>query len=131
MTWIREFDESYAVPDCITQAEGIRDISWHNDVCPSFDVPLGKLMHALTIWADHPDLEKRELPGPRFSVAYLDYDKDDDDPSGPFGSWEVNGGILLETDDETLVIPEYLRLLKVYRQWKSGEATFPKGKKEQ
>jgi hypothetical protein len=75
--WVSEFGEEYAVPDAIAQAEGIEDLSWHNDVCPSFGLHVAEgdepYAHTVRIWCDHPDPEQsgwgtRDCP--RFQVAY-------------------------------------------------------------
>ena len=44
------------------------DNSWHNDVCPSLDYPLGG-EKVLRIWFDYHDPEMRECGGKRFIVA--------------------------------------------------------------
>ena len=119
--WIAEFDESYGVPDCIAQAEGLRDTSWHNNTCPSFDVSLGHLEHSLCIWVEHPEIEQRENPysGPRFMIEFADYGKFGDD--APFGKQTDTCAILFETEDETLVVPAYLKFLKQYRDWRDSK----------
>lgn len=124
--WTQEFDESYAVPDCIAMAEGLVDTSWHNNVCPSFQVECSTdangvtLIHDLIIWADHPDPDQREIPSNSRFLIQMSADGMGfwQDGDGPFG-YE---GELFATDDETLVIPEYLRLLKEYRAWLKARA---------
>lgn len=71
--WVHEFGEDYAVPDEITQLEGIEDTSWHNDAAASFglygEAPDGQ-MHHLVIWVSHPDPERREYPeNGRYAVS--------------------------------------------------------------
>lgn len=72
MTWDYEHGEEYQVPREIT--EKLRDISWHNDVCPSFAAveplldPCGD-EHDLRLWVDHPDQDQRSY-GVRFCVNY-------------------------------------------------------------
>lgn len=59
MSWREEFDESFDVPELIEKLEGVEDMSWHNDVCPSFGVR-GDEEWDLRIWVQHPDPEQRE-----------------------------------------------------------------------
>ena len=73
------FGADYAVPDVIVNLEGIINDSWHNDACPSFRAPdLGEDEVTLKIWCDHPDEDKREMFGPRFSVTLLSYTSETD-----------------------------------------------------
>ncbi len=67
--WRTEQGEQFAVPDCVSKAEGIRDLSWHNDTCPSFGMYLEDPPVELRIWAEHPDPDLREsLSEHRFIV---------------------------------------------------------------
>lgn len=60
----------------------LKDMSWHNDVAPSFEVGDGSIV----LWVDHQDPSKRELaPCKRFAL----YGDDDFDESE----------LLFETDD--------------------------------
>jgi hypothetical protein len=57
--------------------EGIlKDISWHNDVCPSFavDDPADE-ERGVRLWVDHPILAERETGNKRFAIT-----------KGPYGS---------------------------------------------
>lgn len=67
-TWKDEFGPEYEVPQSILQLEGISDMSWHNNVCPSFGVLSPDGTHELCIWTDHPDPDEREVCGSRFLV---------------------------------------------------------------
>lgn len=76
MSWQTEFDPSWAVPEEILKAEGLEDVSWHNDACPSFRhviaaVPDDRL--EVRIWVDHsdPDYLNAFHPGKRFAVTAL------------------------------------------------------------
>jgi hypothetical protein len=77
-TWVAEFGEEWAVPDLIAMAEGIEDMSWHNDVCPSFGLHVpeagDRYAHTLAIWCDHPEPEESGWgprgDHPRFTVTY-------------------------------------------------------------
>jgi hypothetical protein len=63
-TWIAEFGSGYEIPDSIAQNPLLFDMSWHNDVCPSFCLAT----HAdkdsdyctWRLWVEHPDRELRE-----------------------------------------------------------------------
>lgn len=58
--WQAEFGASYQVPAAFTNEPDLFDISWHNDVSPSFcwdeDIDLPRL------WVAHPDRDHREAP---------------------------------------------------------------------
>lgn len=70
--WEAEFGAAYAVPDeirALANAGKLEDISWHNDVCPSFSVADG----SVKLWVDHPEREQRECtPVNRFTVCLYD-----------------------------------------------------------
>jgi hypothetical protein len=71
--WQREFGARAGVPDGITCDARLIDISWHNDICPSFvvagcgddvDEELPRL------WVDFERADDRETPSaPRFMVS--------------------------------------------------------------
>jgi hypothetical protein len=75
---VAEFGEEWAVPDVIAHAEGIEDMSWHNDVCPSFGLHVAEsgdiYAHTVRVWCDHPDPEESGWgsrgDAPRFTVTY-------------------------------------------------------------
>lgn len=77
-SWVSEFGQEWAVPDVIAMAEGIEDMSWHNDVCPSFGrhVPErgDEYAHTVRVWCDHPDPDESGWgprgDAPRFTVSY-------------------------------------------------------------
>lgn len=71
--WAREFDATYAVPETLWKHPQIEDMSWHNDVCPSFTMTayaLGRDQRDdIRLWVEHPDPARREFAGaPRYSV---------------------------------------------------------------
>ena len=72
--WVCEWGEEYAVPELISRAEGIEDMSWHNDANPSFGrhVPAegDEYAHELRIWVEHPDPAERNEGAARYEVAY-------------------------------------------------------------
>lgn len=70
MHWLDEFGPEFDCPDEITTLEGVEDLSWHNDTCPSFG--RAWLDGELTVrcWTDHPDPDKREMSALcRYSVV--------------------------------------------------------------
>lgn len=66
--WIREFGTGFDVPAVVTEDPAIEDISWHNDVAPSFCLKGAPPGTDLRLWVDHPDPDMRECDGPRFMV---------------------------------------------------------------
>ena len=70
MTYKNEFpDFDYTIPNL---GKGWEDNSWHNDVCPSMDYPLGG-EKILRIWFDYADPEMRECGGGRYALAIGEY----------------------------------------------------------
>lgn len=69
--WAAEFP-GYDVPDAVEDEPGVEDVSWHNDICPSFTfaavAELGLV--DLRLWVEHPDPEQREAGpnAPRYAV---------------------------------------------------------------
>ena len=62
--WKEEFDESYEVPEIISEA--LLDQSWHNNICPSFSNDDDEI----TLWCEHPDFDQREMQEDyRYSVS--------------------------------------------------------------
>lgn len=80
MAWKNEFALDYAVPPQVEAlvAQGkLHDMSWHNDVCPSFadrpgDTAGLSVKGTRVLWVDHPDEDRREMPVRRFSVTTMD-----------------------------------------------------------
>ena len=64
MTYKIEFPD---YDDAITLPEGWRDVSWHNDICPSFEKDLNDVTYK--IFCDYKDPERREVGGERFNVC--------------------------------------------------------------
>lgn len=72
MTSFREQFPNYPASAMPTLPEGFVDQSWRNDTCPSF-------IHAtagLLLWVDYPDMTRRELSGPRFTLCNLTHDNE-------------------------------------------------------
>lgn len=67
MAWSDEFDVSYAPPAEVLAIEGIDDLSWHNDVSPSFGKFWDHGELDLRIWCGHPDPDHRDHE-PRYLV---------------------------------------------------------------
>lgn len=87
-TWRNQFGEHYQVPEAELFAAGLLDISWGNDMCPSFRWP-EDTESKLTLWSDHPELDRREMRGARYVVYYT-----------PHGAGTITPNDLsLETDD--------------------------------
>jgi hypothetical protein len=57
-------DFDYDVPQL---PDGFVDVSWHNNVSPSFEKPLKDGL-CLTLWIDYTDESKRECGGDQFLV---------------------------------------------------------------
>lgn len=68
--WLTEFGAGFEVPPAIANDIRLEDVSWHNDVCPSF-AWTGRAHDGddVRIWIDHPDRMTRQFPEhPRFVV---------------------------------------------------------------
>jgi len=71
--WISEFGPEWQIPKEIldlVNAGVLSDMSWHNDVCPSF----GKEIAPDTffqMFVEHPNLNERESPDGRFSASLV------------------------------------------------------------
>ncbi len=91
--WIAEFGAEYAVPALVTDT--LEDLSWHNDICPSFTTkgiaandPTYHEGVDVRLWVDHPDPQERETgpDTPRFRVTgffgadFIVYETDTDLP---------------------------------------------------
>lgn len=77
MSWLSEHGAQYAVPVEITGLEGIEDLSWRNDTCPSLGFRFDRdSWSGAAVWCEHPDPDRREYgPGaPRFVVVVDDAD---------------------------------------------------------
>lgn len=71
-TYRTQFDASFDVPEAIAAAPGIVDISWGNDVSPSFTLPEYERdgdLPLFTLWVGHPEREAREMDQERFLVC--------------------------------------------------------------
>jgi hypothetical protein len=69
--WLREFGPDFFVPLELELA-GLVDLSWHNDVCPSFCLPeAADTENPIRLWIDHPvaALRERGADAPRFLVT--------------------------------------------------------------
>lgn len=70
--WADEHGTAFEVPVEVSQLEGVRDLSWHNDTCPRFAVTEDG--QGPNLWVDHPDPDERELGGSRFYVVHQAHD---------------------------------------------------------
>jgi hypothetical protein len=111
MSWEDEFGPEYDVPAAIldrVQAGLLDDVSWHNDVAPSFEIvgapPPPKDEPEENTWrifAEHPDPDEREFEIDRFTV------------SGPDEEYPGNIIVQFETDDVRQLWPWIKRELGV------------------
>lgn len=64
----------FSVPAELFDLDGVEDVSWKNDICPSFTVPFADGF--VRIWVDHQDPQMREFGDayPRFNVHRSDRD---------------------------------------------------------
>jgi hypothetical protein len=81
--WMREFGADYDVPQLFMDAPDLVDVSWHNDVSPSFMLKGTEGIDSdqtPRIWIEHPDPRQREYPAtdgdPRFLVTAGDSEYD-------------------------------------------------------
>lgn len=83
MSWRHEFagrNVDYAIPESIIRMEGLEDMSWHNDACPSFGTLVTESLD-LRIWCETPDPDDREsCADHRFQINGGAWDDD---------AWEV------------------------------------------
>lgn len=77
--WRQQFPAHFDVPELLTTDPDLDDLSYGNDVCPSFTTkaladynaehPTDDSSFDLRLWVEHPDPEMREVPGAvRFAV---------------------------------------------------------------
>lgn len=91
MSWIHEHGRAYEVPgfiEFLVEKKIIEDLSWHNDVSPSFGVSDDRTEKLVRLWVDHPFKDHRETQGTRFAVTVEEeasqedfFDYDDLDPA--------------------------------------------------
>lgn len=94
MTWIKEFGTEFDVPSIVS--ERLIDVSWHNDVSPSFVRPGDEDNEdAIRLWVEHPDPNRREYIGS--SVRFIVGGAQD-------------GGIYYEGEDVNAAIDSLLSL---------------------
>ncbi len=61
--------------DQMPEFVGFVDTSWHNDVCPSFQLDLGD-GQGLRVWVDYADKTRRECPeSKRFALDLMQEDE--------------------------------------------------------
>jgi len=66
MTNYRDEFPDFSAGDMPAIPEGFEDLSWHNDVCPSFE------RNGLKLWVDYLNPNRRELKGKRFTLTHGD-----------------------------------------------------------
>jgi len=72
-SYSKEFPDFGALD--VALPEGFRDVSWHNDACPSFELKLPSVGY-LKLWVDYVNLDDRELGFDRFTLSLLDQDQE-------------------------------------------------------
>lgn len=73
--WVQEFGREFDVPALIAEDTRFVDTSWHNEVCPHFQV-VGAAA-TVSLWVDHPDDDSREMAGWRYVVTRNECDQND------------------------------------------------------
>lgn len=80
MSWRHEFAsqvEVFDVPESIIRMEGLEDMSWHNDACPSFGTHVVDDSLTLRIWCQAVNVDDREYTaGKRFMIFADAWDDD-------------------------------------------------------
>ncbi|MBT6935974.1 MAG: hypothetical protein HN982_00140 [Candidatus Marinimicrobia bacterium] len=63
----------FELPKGVIIPKGFKDISWHNDICPSFS----NVDKNLVLYIDYDDLDEREEPdGKQFTLLFDSLDED-------------------------------------------------------
>lgn len=113
--WRHEHGDVYDVPTEILRVEGIEDLSWHNDTCPSFgaQIGVGGDLLRLRIWVDHPDPDQRDMGWPRFYVVGESWNDDGaailDAAGVPDSHGDNDEGV--HTDDVAVAVVTFLSYL--------------------
>jgi len=68
--------------------DGFVDVSWHNDVCPSFSCDLNEKQE-MVVWVDFADENMRECGGQQFTLVIQEIDNASD-PLGFDSEFETN-----------------------------------------
>ena len=102
--WKKEHGPDYEVPgviDFMVKQGVLTDMSWHNDVCPSFGVDDHKnSQRGVRLWVDHPITFERETGNKRFAIT-----------KGEYGSEHE---FELETDDLVEALETLVKQAKPY-----------------
>lgn len=93
--WMEEFDAQFEVHPIITAL--FNDISWHNDVSPSFCLDNGNDGEDFRLWVDHPDATQRECSGKRYRICSHREERQHDP-------------VIVETDDTLEIVLAFLRI---------------------
>ncbi len=95
MGWVSEHGRQFRVPMAILEhvrAGTLRDLSWHNDMCPSFGVTRADGTERANVWVDHPQPLERECAGSmRFCVSV--YDESGDPLGGVYEGDDVEDAL--------------------------------------
>lgn len=116
LLWIAEKGDEFDVPDVIAKAEGIEDMSWKNDTCPSFGLELGDDI-IVRIWVDHPDRDQRENDTEhRFHVAADDWGDSGRLAAAGVTDTSEEGDFILSTDDPHEALRAFMAAVVVIRR---------------
>lgn len=64
----------YEIP---TLPKGFVDVSWHNDICPSFSCDLNEKQEMI-LWVNYADENRRECGGLQFALVVKNKENDSD-----------------------------------------------------
>jgi hypothetical protein len=82
--------------------DGFVDVSWHNDVCPSFSCDLNETQE-MVLWVNYADENRRECGGLQFALVVKDKENDFCDPFDFASELETNSW------DDILIKIKFLR----------------------
>jgi hypothetical protein len=102
----------YTVPQWVqilVKGGFLKDTSWHNDVCPSFEVDEGEEA-GVRLWIDHIELSQRECETPRFVMDIFDIG-DIESPAYAGDDVQQVVDILFKTDYDLATEKYYVRLI--------------------
>lgn len=124
MSWRDEFAsrvDVFDVPESIIRLEGLEDLSWHNDVCPSFGAHIVDDSLTLRIWCQAVEPDEREyVAGKRFMVFADAWDDDAwdilhaaglDHLTGEFDPVDGAPVVDIETDDPEVAVRIFITVL--------------------
>jgi len=105
--WVDEFGSRYMVPKEVSEHPLMKEMSWHNDVSPSFGESDDDAEREVRLWVAHPVGHMREVANTRYGVYYTDQDGTGDDG--------------VETDDVNEAIKAWEQRFDKYFGGQSGQ----------